>query len=496
MSISHYKRFEDAPYDRVANGFLVGINSLGLSAPSLSAPPLKFAFYSGDPLPRICVSGIVSRSYLTKAGFRVAGAGGFVTSYIDNGALLSAGNTGKNNEFTYAARQAFNTYEGVQVPLKLEIDANRLRTIVENNVYVQDVAPIAGFLATDVALIYGITDGGAVAAGNDYTCTFDQIIVCKSNDITFRSLPQYGSVRVTVNNNAPIVVNMDGNGDGLFYFGNQRFPCAMKYEVFKGANATGAKVGQVRVPLSTGGDIFANSRAELAITPFSPKASVKRCELWLAPEALQGADGSLVNTWPDSSGAGRDFVKLPSSGAPTLRRSILAQPSVDFTSGQVLYNNALEMRTNNQTVAIVLRHRTEGTPHGYISQTYNGAAGWNLNNNGGAGLLSLFPGYIPISGAAQDVITYVVLEFDKVNNSMRAFLNGSDTPSYSVAYSVVDYQTITTALGAFYCDQPTAYSALLGSALIGEVVIYSTKLRTAERQALAAYMKAKWGNAW
>lgn len=495
MSVSHYKRFEEAPYTRQAIGLLGRLPGI-IDATALGGAPVRIPLPISLPqASTIVVSGNVQRSYLCQAGIRVNGdvasVPHFVTSYIDNAALLSAANTGKD-AYTGTAIQGFPTYENNLVPLKFIVTPTNLKTFADAACTVGDVAPIANMLNLTVDLFYGVSGGGVTSGGNSYLCRFQDMTVCASNLLALRSLPAFGSARMTINGGAPVIVDVDGNGDGTFDFGRTAFPCQIMYEVFTGAGATGNKIGKITVPQSYGGDIFGNVRAELGVVPFTPK--LKRLELWLDPLSFGGAaDASAVTRWDDTAGGARHF--LPLAATPTLRTALFAKPVVDFT-GQALYNNATELRTLNETIVLVLSHRTEATPHGYFAQTFNGAGGLNINNNGGAGVLAVFPGYNAIPGAGENVLQFVVYECDKINGRVRVYLNGSANPVLDKAFDVSAFTTVTTSIGAFYVDQPTAYGALYGSALIGEVLIYSRILRPAERVALATYMRTKWGNAW
>jgi hypothetical protein len=491
VGIKHYKRFEEATFTRLTRGLVAWAPGVqAFNAPA--NPSLGLRLVLGPDMPRGCISGKIQRPYLLSAGFELKSAAHNYRAEVWNNALASSLDT-----YIDATMQttASATGENNMVPLKLDVSPTNLRAWLEG-IYPSNVRPVTLAGPLTPAFVMNTNQTAQAGGGNRYDFYCSDLYVCRSNEFTFQSLPAYGSVRMTINAGAPVVVNVNGNGDATYDLGALAFPCAVLFETFDGANATGKKVGRVFVRDAYGGDVFGNIRAELPAASFSP-LKIKRCELWLDPFALQGADASAVTVWPDSSGAARDFAKLSTLPAPTLRRSLLNCPAVDFT-GQVMFNNTLALRTDNETIAIVLKHRTEATPHGYFSQCYNGAGGITLCNNGGSGVLAtLTNGYKPIAGATENTLKLVVMELDKLTNRLRVWLNGNNTPSIDVANDAPAFNTVTTAIGALYCDQPNAnYNALLGSALIGEVIIYSKKLRDGDRQNLSSYLRTKWGNAW
>lgn len=491
MSLTYGKKFEDGQFVRSARGFLASIpQTQDFEAPAV--PSAGTVIGLGASIgSRGCICGEVQRAYLISCGFELKSDHTYLAEVYNN-ALNSSLDTYVD---AVRASGASGTYENTWVPLKLDVAPTLLSAWLENAAIVAPRAIAGGYSPTLVPSIVQRSTEGGKAANNRYDFHTRKITVCKSNELTLRNMPAYGSVKITINNGAPVIVNAEGNGDAVYNFGAVLFPCTAMLEVYKGANATGNKIGKVYIPDACGGDVFTNSRAQLTLSPFDPKKSITRCELWLDPLTLAGADGSAVNQWNDSAGGARHFVKASWTAAPLLRTALLAKSCVDFT-GQILFNNAPELMTTNQTVVIVLQHRTEATPHGYISQTVSGNNGWNLNNNGGLGVLALFPGYSPMAGGAENTVSCVMIELDAIGNRVRAFINSGALPVIDRVYDILPYITATTALGAFYADAATLYGALYGSALIGEVMIYSKKLRDADRIALFAYLKAKWGNAW
>jgi hypothetical protein len=423
--------------------------------------------------------------------------GHFVTVSIQDGMLPGKLAVGKDT-FGATFGQATAAQADAWGGLKLVADASSMTA------YTRDVtngpnAPPVMFSGLTAKLWYQDTGNPG-----DSTPRYRDVVVCKNNLLTFLGLPAYGSVKLTFNGGAPVVVNVDGNGDATYNCLATLFPCVVRYQTYELPAAGGKCLGDITVPKSYGGDVFSRTRPVPPKAPYSPK-HITRLEVWLDPDSLTGADASAVNVWPDTAGAARDFLKLAT--APILRRTLFAKPVVDFAqdvAGQALYSNAAALLSMSETVVIVLKYRTGAIPRGYFSQGYYpdgnsnfvNTGGWNLNNTGGAGVLSIYPDNAPIVGAVPDVLQCVVIDLNQLTGRMRVYRNGGALPALDRGYVIPPYHVTTTALGAAAANQPIGYAEWRGSVLIGELLIFSKVLRTADRTALFAYLRTKWGNAW
>jgi hypothetical protein len=237
---------------------------------------------------------------------------------------------------------------------------------------------------------------------------------------------------------------------------------------------------------------------------FNP-ASVTGCSLWLdaADPSSVITSGSNISQWSDKSGNGRHATQSTSANQPFyIQNSLNNLPVVSFTGSPYSLSgapngfvvNGLTTMTSffvaNNTTAQSNMFPPFGDQNCLISWTATGSWGvvlvdiWQnkIQWRFGTGQPSNDPTYtFPVNqGTAYNLVTV-----SKTNTNEFLNVNGSLALSYTAANTTIANTTSTYNLSL----SPAGY----GTNNVGEIIIYTAPLTTAQIQQVEGYLAWKWG---
>ena len=238
--------------------------------------------------------------------------------------------------------------------------------------------------------------------------------------------------------------------------------------------------GTLTLPLSsltyTGGTRV--DGGTLRLTPLAPPAAGLCYRLDASDVSKVTLTGSNVTAWADSTTGGVSFTQATAALQPVLvTNSINGLPAIRFGSGarkRLAANKSVTART------VFIVSRTTGYPGAGLSGLWgqdgadlgvrhNNSTSWRHTGNGADG--------------------------GDFSNGGQMFINGVAGFSFAgqplhvlTAVSTTD-RAWTTALGDYW-NSSTYLRYFIGE--IGEVLVYNTVLSVADRQAVEAYLTAKW----
>ena len=237
----------------------------------------------------------------------------------------------------------------------------------------------------------------------------------------------------------------------------------------------------------------------VVIPPFYP-ALYGNLQLWLDAADVTGtgvnpADGSIVTTWVDKSGAGGNGTKI---GDPTLASTGLnGKPALLLNGTSMGYRGAI---TNSGTVVTTFAVATlnSGTQQYGRLVSLAGATG-NDTGNALSGIPLFRDNTIPqniagyragakkstTSTPAYDTAFYATSIFDSVNNTV--YVNGvaGTSVSSSGTFGITKYGIGRPPNDPIDQDYWKGY--------VSEVLIYNTAVSATNQQVIETYLKEKWG---
>jgi hypothetical protein len=242
------------------------------------------------------------------------------------------------------------------------------------------------------------------------------------------------------------------------------------------------------------------------VTPVSAPTEISGCALWLdgadSSAASMLLNGSLVETWKDKSGNGRDFTAT-GTARPTLTATAINSRSA------VTFNGSTNTLTGNTATQDVIRNLAGYTVFAVL-RTASIAAGERLAFGVGATVMfrtgqtdsrSFIGGrrvaadtLESVMGAASDLsVGTTFIQTAAVNHaaqSLTGLRNGAafglDTTymAAGVSENVASSVSVGTQAGGTYG---------FWNGEIAEIVVFNTALSTTDRARVEAYLAAKWG---
>lgn len=211
---------------------------------------------------------------------------------------------------------------------------------------------------------------------------------------------------------------------------------------------------------------------------FSP-VSISGLQLWLKADSLALNDGDLVTTWADSSGNGKDAT---GAGAvrPTYKANILNGLPVVRFGGSHFLDQASFSQSQPATIFAVSKLTLAGASNRMIFSKNGGAGEHTLYY--GSQLLSMYAGSI-VTGGSSLLNAWDVLTATWNGGSSSGWVNGGTA---AITGNVGSQATTTYRIGS-----NTSSAFLTGD--IAEIIYYSGALSLANRQAVQAYLGAKYG---
>jgi hypothetical protein len=235
------------------------------------------------------------------------------------------------------------------------------------------------------------------------------------------------------------------------------------------------------------------------------------CAFWLDATDVNGngstvADGTVISTWTDKSGNGRNFTQATAGNRP-IYGTFLSRPGISFTgaNSQNLSNAYIQTGSGGRNTFIVFYDvNTSANQYGnpvlfYMANTNQSALGdWRAAYDGANNYL----GTDALAGA------YLYRTSPAVTTMRTArcvALWGYNTGSgFNTAYVYGNGTQFTTLVNSFAATSPlnvtnTGTTSVGGgqtgyaTAVISELIYYNTDITTVQRQQIEGYLAWKWG---
>ena len=242
----------------------------------------------------------------------------------------------------------------------------------------------------------------------------------------------------------------------------------------------------------------ATGKFQQPVSGFSP-LNLGGCVLWLDATSTSNfvLSGSNVSTWYDRSGLSNDANSV-NGGNPVLSNaSINGLPAVYFSNAPSI-GGTLTLNNASVTGFMVIRPLQTGMGRGdqrIFSAATSGAGDWNADSRfligpqGNTTEIRFNRGntYIPRTNFNASNNYVISWTYDGLSNYI--YLNGADGDiAQGVALSNSAFNTTLYRLANQVAITTETYNGL-----IGEVIIYTNSLTSAQRQAVEGYLAWKWG---
>jgi hypothetical protein len=225
---------------------------------------------------------------------------------------------------------------------------------------------------------------------------------------------------------------------------------------------------------------------------------VSGASLWLDANdagSFTYSSGTVVSQWSDLSGNGYNFTQATLVKQPDRNATQNGLPAVTF-AGDVLVNTSLNWGASNSTLFLVAKeNKGLGTFFQNIFTTGTGAVGqwsYGIIDDGGGEYIAAFDigqGYTRFNSVASsgnaDVLAFTSPGISGTSVVANLFKNGT-----ADSFNPITLVTTTSAAGALLGGD-AGTEPFYGT--ICEVVLYPSQLGTSDRNAVEAYLKAKWG---
>ncbi len=245
--------------------------------------------------------------------------------------------------------------------------------------------------------------------------------------------------------------------------------------------------------------------------PYFDPRTISGCQLWLDAADVNGngtsvANGASIATWVDKSGNGRNFTQATSGNRPVYG-SFLSYPGISFTGANNtnLSNSYIQTGSGGRNTFIVFYDvNTSANQYGnpvlfYMANTNQSALGdWRAAYDG----LNDYLGTDSYGGA------YLYRTNPAVTSMRTSRCIGmwgiQSGAAFNTGYVYGNGTQFTTLVNSFVATSPlnvtnTGTTSVGGgqtgyvTAVISEVIYYSTDLSTADRQKIEGYLAWKWG---
>lgn len=211
--------------------------------------------------------------------------------------------------------------------------------------------------------------------------------------------------------------------------------------------------------------------------------------LWLKADAITGlSDGDPVTTWPDSGPAGNDATQGTASEKPTYQTGeINGLPVVRFDGVNDWLASAASASGVEQTLFAVVKFALTDVSGTLRGPSASGGLQWTFNGDGWYGLIRA-----QIAGISGDFTTftsgyhYLSARWSDTEDLGATWRDGSTWTSTTHTASLS--AGTTTQIGRAFSD---AGESLGGD--LAELISYDAALSTSDRQAIEAYLAAKYG---
>lgn len=224
-------------------------------------------------------------------------------------------------------------------------------------------------------------------------------------------------------------------------------------------------------------------------TGFSPK-SIANLAFW-----LDGADyNASTGSWPDKSGNGRNFSQSVANDRPTKTLTINGRDVVSFDGSNDYLQGPQVNFQQWSAIAVVRADRTTGDNGIVTTDPAVGTRGVQ---------------FLRWSGTAYQTVAFQATNSVRVESTSVSVSTGTARIVVAVQNATaIEMWTDNTSNGSTACVQQAYTSELaIGAATfnatpnatgfmdgdIGEIMLYSRALTTAERETLQRYLGRRWG---
>lgn len=213
-------------------------------------------------------------------------------------------------------------------------------------------------------------------------------------------------------------------------------------------------------------------------------------QLWLKADAITGlADGAAIGTWADSSGNGRNATQGTAGAQPTYKTGIInSLPVARFDGGDSLARTSAQLWATSMTMIAVWQQ----TDASVEPEVFSNAVGITVDSYSGGRMYIAVHGVGAVTYASVDVTAWMITtaHYNAVLPSgSRWFLSRNGAALTLISGGATAPNTSTT-FGVGYNHWDNA-SRMKGD--IAEIIVYDTALSDTNRQAVEAYLSAKYG---
>ena len=223
--------------------------------------------------------------------------------------------------------------------------------------------------------------------------------------------------------------------------------------------------------------------------------------LWLDASQLTGlSDGAAIATWTDASVNGRNAMQGTAGVQPIYKTAILnGKPVARFDGGDwldvatVTALGIADLTTGHTIIAVYKTAASSGNP--FVGSNFNSAAGTNVIGFAATQITNLRGGSVSthLATATQDTNWHIGTHWYSGGGPVKTFNGWRDKVSLTLNPSNGTFGDTST----FESTQAWRLGrwgdlAIYFSGDIAEIIMFATALSTANRQAVEAYLSAKY----
>jgi hypothetical protein len=229
---------------------------------------------------------------------------------------------------------------------------------------------------------------------------------------------------------------------------------------------------------------------------FSP-AQVAGLRLWLRADLISGlSDGAAVATWPDDSGNARDAAQATAANQPTYRTNVVnGRPVVRFdgtddwmSTPSLTFGAFTAFYVYRATAGLLAEHSASAVLNDGDYFHPPGGAHAHVRRGGGGGALQ--SSYDVSPNLADNAWRLVTRRFDGSHAGHALYTNGT-LQGKSTVYNSADPGTAAVSVALHLGARGGASLFFAGD--LAELLVYDAALSTADREAVQAFLAAKYG---
>ena len=225
--------------------------------------------------------------------------------------------------------------------------------------------------------------------------------------------------------------------------------------------------------------------------------------LWLKADAITGlSDGDAIGTWADSSGNGRNATQATAGAKPAYKTGIVnGQPVVRFDGGDVLANALAQLPLRTRSIFIVTQETGDAAYSGIL--VLNPAAGSDNSRTDGLTInVSDGAKQLRVEGSTPSAYTLDLTAGGLLPLGIYADIATAATGALYANGTLANTSPLFTEFDALSAGGYVLGGRFLSGAVdagyrflgdIAEIIVYDSALSDSNRQAIEAYLSAKYG---